>query len=586
MDTLDSLKRAIFADPENDDLRLRYAALLEQQGYPRAEFIRVQVELARAEAAGESRPELKRREMDLLLEHGEEWAGGRRQMWSSDPTKRPGFNVLDEEDLWAFRRGFLDCGSISARTWLARADEIIDRIPVTELDVGGFYRPMELPNPPDGDLHRFYEKCCGPGDMVAPFAASSQLLRLRRLTLHCWRVGDPGVCTLVASPYLGRLTGLVLNLASQSGEIARSLVKNPHLSGLQDLTIGYFDDQCYSGEFGDGGLETLATAGHLRNLSKLAFFRGRLGAAGIEALMASPLLETVRELELAGSPWGPDGVRAVANSPTIGRLRKLDLSGNGGADEGDKALGGEAAFRLGAEGTEALCRSPYLTNLTHLALGLNALDGDAAKIIAGTSALRNLTDLELCLNEITAEGARALAASPHLRQLARLDLGCNWIGDEGIAALLYSPVLGGIQEVDLSSNLLTDATLEALGRSPHLRHLRRLDLRNNRFTARGLNAFLQSPNSACLTHLHLDLRTGSEPDDEMVMALANAPNLSQLNELAIRVPRLTPAGAKCLVDSPNLRSLTLLRSVGHQTPEVSRILTEHWGDRVEIGKYG
>jgi uncharacterized protein (TIGR02996 family) len=66
-----ALLAAIRAAPDDDAPRLIYADWLDEHGQPeRAEFIRVQVELARAET-----PALRRREAELLASHHDAFAG-------------------------------------------------------------------------------------------------------------------------------------------------------------------------------------------------------------------------------------------------------------------------------------------------------------------------------------------------------------------------------------------------------------------------------------------------------------------------------------------------------------------------------
>src|SRR5262249_7676147 len=88
-----SLDKAFLADvaehPDDDAPRLVYADWLEDNGDPdRAEFIRVQVELARPRLRGGSkrRRELQKREKNLFDEHGTRWkeAVG---AWCAEPLR-------------------------------------------------------------------------------------------------------------------------------------------------------------------------------------------------------------------------------------------------------------------------------------------------------------------------------------------------------------------------------------------------------------------------------------------------------------------------------------------------------------------
>jgi uncharacterized protein (TIGR02996 family) len=70
----DAFLRAIGAAPADDAPRLVYADWLDEHGQPeRAEFIRVQCELARPGGERMRRTELRLRERELLAEHGEDW---------------------------------------------------------------------------------------------------------------------------------------------------------------------------------------------------------------------------------------------------------------------------------------------------------------------------------------------------------------------------------------------------------------------------------------------------------------------------------------------------------------------------------
>src|SRR5262245_51645294 len=70
-----ALLAAIRAEPEEDMLRLVFADWLEEQGDPRAEFIRLQCSLASMAQDDPRWQELERREEELLRQHGETWKG-------------------------------------------------------------------------------------------------------------------------------------------------------------------------------------------------------------------------------------------------------------------------------------------------------------------------------------------------------------------------------------------------------------------------------------------------------------------------------------------------------------------------------
>ena len=89
--------RALLAQPDDDTLRLAIADWFDENDDPaRAEFIRVQVELARGVDERERRNLLEKRQAELLVAHEREWV-------------KPLLEALDghENELggWVFPRG-------------------------------------------------------------------------------------------------------------------------------------------------------------------------------------------------------------------------------------------------------------------------------------------------------------------------------------------------------------------------------------------------------------------------------------------------------------------------------------------------
>jgi hypothetical protein len=129
----------------------------------------------------------------------------------------------------------------------------------------------------------------------------------------------------------------------------------------------------------------------------------------------------------------------------------------------------------------ALCRSPRMAQLRHLALyNCNLRQRGALAIANGT--FRCLEALHLGLghdsaNRVGANGAGALAqALPHLRTL---DLSFNAIGDRGARVLCRARKRGclrSLEELYLQGNGITDVGLAALRGSPLAGHVVDLDL--------------------------------------------------------------------------------------------------------------
>lgn len=139
MTTADQLLHVILDNPEDDNIRLVYADCLEENGQvERAEFIRVQVELAGLSPCGGGYAigagqcpvcarilALRRRERELLSEHYRQW------MWSDllGVTGR----VFWEDAVKTYRRGLVEAVTLSAEDALAHLDAVLACLPVTEV---------------------------------------------------------------------------------------------------------------------------------------------------------------------------------------------------------------------------------------------------------------------------------------------------------------------------------------------------------------------------------------------------------------------------------------------------------------------
>src|SRR5262245_48701346 len=108
---------AIIAAPEDDAPRLVYADWLDDHGdSDRAEFIRVQCDLARRPKYDPDRPPLEARERELLKKHEARWA-----------KPLMGFG----RDL-RFRRGFVDGISIGVSKFITDGEDLLRTAPVRQ----------------------------------------------------------------------------------------------------------------------------------------------------------------------------------------------------------------------------------------------------------------------------------------------------------------------------------------------------------------------------------------------------------------------------------------------------------------------
>jgi uncharacterized protein (TIGR02996 family) len=130
-ETLASLHAAILQNPDDDALRLVYADALEDDGdTARAEFIRVQVEIAqgipKASARKGNRIVDVRARRKYLLER-------ERTLYPGDRCYLPGSKDDYDYVIVEWRRGFIESITLPAADWLAHADALMAAHPLQEV---------------------------------------------------------------------------------------------------------------------------------------------------------------------------------------------------------------------------------------------------------------------------------------------------------------------------------------------------------------------------------------------------------------------------------------------------------------------
>jgi uncharacterized protein (TIGR02996 family) len=274
--------KAVLEQPESDPPRLAYAHWLEEHGYSlRAEFIRVQCDLAKLAASDPRRPALDDRAQHLLVHHGETWAAPFQGLVSG----------------WQFERGFVVEVTATASAFLDHAGTLFRLAPVQRvrlLDVR-----TRLPK----------------------LAACPFLARVAGLDLRWNHLGDAGMQTLAAFANLGRLTALDLSFNGISDAGVRMLAASPWLAQLHTLNL-------YGNCIGDAGLQALAASPGATALGTLILGHNKIGNAGVRALAKSPHLMRLTRLDLSNNPVGTVAVQALTASRSLAGLKCLNLSGN------------------------------------------------------------------------------------------------------------------------------------------------------------------------------------------------------------------------------------------------------------------
>jgi uncharacterized protein (TIGR02996 family) len=568
----DGFLQDIIEHPDDDTPRLIYADWLHDHGQPdRAEFIRLQVQLARQGHEVEDYLDLVWRVRQLFLQHEEAWAAeqsaypgfcwGRGRPWSA--TK------VGVDD---FERGFLRWATVEdTPAFLRRASEVLTgttvqglsyRLPegVWERDSQWVSVTVHRDTWPDALklllssplLRSFSALSIVPNHNARLHLEGCRLLAgcphlagLRALSLANQGVGDEGVADLSASPYLAGLTRLDLQGNGLKSASLRALASSPYLRHLRELDLS-------GAHFEDGGSHGF-------------------DADGLGALATSPIAPQLRVLSLRWTRLVATDVGPLTEGPGLSQLRVLDLSQNA----------------LDAAAVRSLLGSPVLAGLRELHLGMNSLGPEGATEVARAACLGGLRTLGLGWTGLSPKALWELAEAPALAGVRNLDVGFNPLGDEGVMALTRSAIFGRLVALNLTSvtdhnsaGPLTGEGVRALAGANSLASLRELTLGRNNLDSQALGTLATSPHLSELRRFSL---WGARVGDGGVQTLAASPLARRLTELELRDNSIGPEGAACFLDRnawPNLLRLDLQSNpVGSAAAQALR---RCWGQRVVL----
>lgn len=174
-----ALLAAILALPDDDLPRLVYADWLDEAGHPdRAEFIRVQCELARGELSVADLMKLRIREKILLERHSKTWM---------QPLRAKGEALQNSGTHGLFYRGFIEIVWMPAAIFSWKAKKLFTKSPVRELRITRLA-----------------------GTELHELLTTPEMQRIRTLDLSTHRLGELGLAWLCRSGFLLQLQRLRL----------------------------------------------------------------------------------------------------------------------------------------------------------------------------------------------------------------------------------------------------------------------------------------------------------------------------------------------------------------------------------------
>jgi uncharacterized protein (TIGR02996 family) len=212
------------------------------------------------------------------------------------------------------------------------------------------------------------------------------------------------------------------------GAAEHVLLRWPHLPNVRRLQFGWMEGEDYTDWCGfNCHLECEHVADFVKQMPDVeeVLVFAHVGNAKLFGLTMPGL----RVLQLYhGSNYA---LKGLAENPSLTKLTHLLCHPHAPYEE-------EAHIRLPQ--LRAVCRSKYLTSLTHLRLRLSDFGDAGAREVVSSGILKRLKVLDLRHGNVTDEGAKVLADCPDLRNLESLDLSRNALTDEGMNALRATKV--------------------------------------------------------------------------------------------------------------------------------------------------
>jgi uncharacterized protein (TIGR02996 family) len=414
---------AIADNPEDDTPRLVFADYLMEQGNPRGDLIRVQVELARLDEDAPQRRELERLEADLLNAH--------ERRWLNHPLD--GLVVM-------FERGLLTIetsrwGKLESQ-WLEQQSGWIARLTLLDLSdkrLGFLTTSAAARRVPGVEIE-------GGSITDSGLAFLTRMSRLRRLSLANLSVTHRGLAHLDQLPSLTELALIRLPTDAASLECVSDL------QGLRVLEV-----QGASWNVG-------ASCFRLARLKELRRLRLANVAVSDDELPPLADLPHLTSLDLSGTNITD---MAIARLEPLTRLQELNLSRTALTDAVMPVLARQTGLRVLNLGIPGLT-DVGLKSLSGLS-ELRELDLTAAPITdTGVSSLRGLTALRKLELSRTRISDDAIGSLLDLSRLHTLGLTGTALTDEGLTRLAALP---GLRVLNVRGTAVTEERVRELGRA-------------------------------------------------------------------------------------------------------------------------
>lgn len=325
MDTRQELLRAIAGSPDDDTPRLVFADWLEENGdSTRAEFIRIQIELARTAPPPGSTldsclSDLRDREQVLLRENWHDWTAPLRDKLAE--------SIASVE----YERGFPQEIGVRGVSVVVKNGFFDEPQTATELNVGppaylAWHDEMLralVRYPGAVNLTGLSFRDHPAGNAAARHLADSHALRnLRSLDFRYGRVTENGLDHLARSQGLPNLTTLNLHATEVNDSCVEVLVGTRSRLRLKSLALGLT-------RIGDAGVEALARSPKAAALEELHLGRLDLTERAVRALAASPFMKNLRVLDLHENDVTPDAASALYQSDLTSQAKWSALSSMG-----------------------------------------------------------------------------------------------------------------------------------------------------------------------------------------------------------------------------------------------------------------